>query len=183
MTFIKTNKYLICLIMAIVGAALILPTISDYIDLFTNENISKEVRVHYGTILLSSVAIFLCHIIFVIIGRSRNIQKNTLMCAIILYYSSEIIRIGYDIFEYDSNDYFSIIIDALLMIITIMALYNPRFVLSAVVILLIDAAFNLSATFAGSTKALSELLLNVLLIGGIYFALNNDYSSQSYNYN
>ena len=44
------------------------------------------------------------------------------------------------------------------------ALTNPRYMISAIILLLIDSAFNLSYTFTGSTSGFSSLILTIMLI-------------------
>ena len=59
---------------------------------------------------------------------------------------------------------FNIIISVLCIVTVVLALTNPRYMISAIILLLIDSAFNLSYTFIGSTSGFSSLILTIMLI-------------------
>ena len=59
---------------------------------------------------------------------------------------------------------FNIIISVLCIDTVVLALTNPIYMISAIILLLIDSAFNLSYTFTGSTSSFSSLILTIMLI-------------------
>ena len=91
-------------------------------------------------------------------------DKILFLCALILYYASEIAIYGYQAFgQGNYSSIYNILISILCIVAVFVSLANRRFVISSVVLFLIDAAFALSGTFTGSTVSLSSLILIVLL--------------------
>jgi hypothetical protein len=110
-------------------------------------------------------------------------DKNLIMLSVVLYYASEVAYYVYQIFLGEDYSFiFSLIVSVLCIITVILALTNPRFLFSGIILLLIDSAFNLSTTFAGSTVGFSTLLLDVILIFTlILFNKNQDSDEGEYN--
>lgn len=179
MNYIKNNKYILSLVLGIVAVALIIPSITGAIDAIQTikdyEVETKYLFKLYFT-LAQYICIFLAEIIFIIIGVRKTLESHLLIGASILYYASISTAFIYNIFVYkEYSNIFSLIIEILCLVTTILAITKPRYLFSAIVLIIVDAAFNLSKTFAGSTLAFSELILSVLLIFGLYFSCKKAY--------
>jgi len=169
MVFIKRNKYLLFIILGIVSMALMIPNISDRIrsiQYYINNGLEVPARVVFN--LVQFVCIFLAEIMFIIMGARRRMDKYIFLTSVILYYASTgSYSIYRGIVDGDYSVYFSVIMAVLCIVTVFMALYNPRYQFTALIILLIDLAFHVSETFTGSTVGLSSLILSTLLIFSI----------------
>lgn len=184
MEFIKKNKYLLCIILGIVSMALIISnTSSIYRTIQSFKEYGSEIPVHLIFLIINYICIFLAELIFVVIGYRKQMDKNLIMLSVVLYYASEVAYYVYQIFLGEDYSFiFSLIVSVLCIITVILALTNPRFLFSGIILLLIDSAFNLSTTFAGSTVGFSTLLLDMILIFTlILFNKNQDNDEGEYN--
>ena len=165
MVFIRKNKYILAMILGIVSMALMFPSITNMIKNMKDTAASGyDISVQIVLVLIEYICIFLSELIFIIIGARRMMDKILFLCALILYYASEIAIYGYQAFgQGNYSSIYNILISILCIVAVFVSLVNRRFVISSVVLFLIDAAFALSGTFTGSTVSLSSLILIVLL--------------------
>ena len=179
MNFIKNNKYVLSLVLGIVAVALLIPSITGTIDgIQTYKN--YEVETKYLTKLYFTLAEYICiffaEILFIAIGVRKTLESHLVIGASVLYYASISASAIYSIVVEDSySTIFYLAIEVLCLVTTILAITKPRYLFTAIVLIIVDAAFNLSKTFAGSTLAFSELLLSILLIFALYFACKKAY--------
>ena len=167
--------------------ALMIPNITRLINTFQNYgeagiNLPKE----YIFLLVEYICIFLAELLFIVIAYRRSMDKYIILTSVILYYASTSAYYVNEVFF--NNNYsgiFSLAVSLLCIVTIFISLTNPRYVLSAVILLLVDAAFDLSDTFTGSTVGFSELILSVLLIftvilySGTLVNENNEYDTFS----
>ena len=166
MDFIKKNKYILCIILGVVAMALIIPNITRTIKEFQYyNNHDLEIPMALIFLLVEYICIFIAELVFVLIGYRRSMDKSLVITSVILYYASTGAYYIYEAFVLDDFSYvFNVIISVLCVVTIILALTNPRYMISAIILLLIDSAFNLSSTFTGSTAGFSTLILTVMLI-------------------
>ncbi len=167
MNFISKNKYLLFLVLGIVSMALVIPSIYEVIE---------EIR-YYGSEqyyyyfkLAQYICLFFAEVLFIIIGVKKSLNPSIIMVSATLYYVSIITIRIYQIAV--SNNYSPVIditIEFLCLVMTVLALSRPQYLFGAIILLLVDSAFNLANTFAGSTIGMSTLILNLMLIFAIYF--------------
>lgn len=181
MDFIKNNKYTLFFVLGIVGIALMIPTVSIRIENLADNNITKDYLFYNGVELFRIACIIISHLVFILCYRKKELVRNDLIAAIIFYFFADLIYTAYEIYKYNSVDYYSIIFDLLCVIIVINALFNPKNKLAAIIILLIDAAFNLLSVFNGDAISFSKFILISLLIGSLYFYQPNQTDTYFYN--
>ena len=175
MTFIKNNKYVLAIVLGIIAVALVIPSISstiDYIRIYLQAGEEVQLRLYFK--LIEYICIFFAELIFIIIGVRRSLDKYLVASSAILYYTSLSANILYNIIvnsEYSAI--FNLLIEVLCLVLTILAITRPRYLFGAIVLILVDAAFSLSNTFAGSTLGFSTLILGVLLIFALYLSCYN----------
>ncbi len=171
MKIISKNRYILFLILGIVAMALMVPSIYSAVDrvkYFSSEE--SEYFTYYCFQLVEYICIFMAELVFVIIGLRKQMTEPIVMTAAILYYASSITFKIYDVIQTSNYRYvFDIAIEILCLVTVVLALSKPSFLLSAIILLLIDSAFNLANTFSGSTFGLSSLILSVMLIFVVYF--------------
>lgn len=175
MVFIKKNKFILSMILGIIAVALIIPSISSTIDsIRTITKYEQGVPARFYFTLIEYICIFFSELIFIIIGVRRSLDRYLVASSAILYYASLSANTIYEIVvDSDYSSIFSLIIQLLCLIMTILAITKPQFLFGALVIIMVDAAFSLSRTFAGSTLSFSTLILAVLLIFALYFSCYN----------
>ena len=172
MSFIKNNKYILAIVLGIVSVALLIPSITDVIDIMRARiEYGVEVPARYYFDLVKYICIFFAEIIFIIIGVRRTLEKYLIAGAAILYYASMSATIIYGIaVDGDYSSIFNLLIEVLCLVATILAITRPQYLFGAIVVILIDLAFNLSKTFGGSTLGFSVLILDILLIFALYLS-------------
>ena len=166
MNFISRNRYILFIILGIVAMALMIPNITRLINTFQSygeAGITLPKQMLF--LLVEYICIFLAELMFLIIGYRKSMDKYIILASLILYYASTSAYYIYGIFfEQDYASIFNLLIAVLCIVTVFISLTNPRYQFSAIILLLIDAAFNLSDTFTGSTAGFSELILCVLLL-------------------
>ena len=166
MDFIKKNKYILCIILGVVAMALMIPNITRMFKQFQyySQN-GLEMPTASIFLLVEYICIFIAELVFVLIGYRRSMDKTLIITSVILYYASTGAYYVYEAFvENDFSYVFNLIISVLCIVTVVLALTNPRYMISAIILLLIDSAFNLSYTFIGSTSGFSSLILTIMLI-------------------
>lgn len=151
--------------------ALIIPSIYEAMDKIVYfKDKDNAYYIYYCFQIAEYFCIFLAELVFVVVGVKKLMSQSIILSAAILYYASSITFNIYAITQFESYNYvFDIAIKVLCLCTVVFALSHPRFLLSAIILLLIDSAFNLSSTFSGSTLGFSSLILSVMLIFAVYF--------------
>ena len=173
---IKRYKYTIYLVLGSVSAALLIPTISSLIETLSNY---KSTYLYIS--LIKNICILVAEISFIIIGVRRELNKTIIMTSATLYYVAQASYRVYLMIDTKNYQYiYYLIIDALCLTFTILALTDKRYLFGSIIILLVDAAFSLVNTFAGSQLDFSFLILSIMLMSSIYFYnISNNYDNDS----
>ena len=183
MNFISKNRYVLFVILGVVSMALMISNITKLINDFQYyiEN-GIELTTRMIFLLVEYICIFFAELVFVIIGYRRQMDKYLILTSVILYYASTGAMYVYEVFFRNDFSYILNLAISVLCIVTVfISLTNPRYFLSSLILLLIDSAFCLSNTFAGSTVGLSTLILTILLIFSV--VLYNDRRVDDNDYN
>lgn len=165
MLFIRKNKYILAVVLGIVSMALMIPNITGTITSIKYfAEMGEDITLHL-LLLIEYICIFASELIFVIIGVRRMMDKVLFLTALILYFASSGVYYIYEIFlQGEYSLIFNLMMTILCIVAVFVSLTNRRYVISSIILLLIEAAFALSATFTGSTMSLSSLILIVLLL-------------------
>jgi hypothetical protein len=171
---IKNNKYMIFLVAGIVAVALAIygfsTSLNFYYNYIDNEYVTNSYKIQLLIDVIKNALIIIAIIPFIVIGRNRIMIKSALIISIVVYYFADTFDIIYDFI--DGKDYSSLFLAALNVIIVIFAiisLTSKNYLFVTLVLLLIDAAFNLLSVFNGSVMGFAQFILCLLLISGIYF--------------
>ena len=171
---IKNNKYMIFLVAGIVAVALAIygfsSSLNYYYNYIDNEYVTNTYKIQLLIDVIKNALIIIAIIPFIVIGRNRIMIKSALIISIVVYYFADTFDIIYDFI--DGKDYSSLFLAALNVIIVIFAiisLTSKNYLFVTLVLLLIDAAFNLLSVFNGSVMGFTQFILCLLLISGIYF--------------
>ena len=181
LNWLKRNLYLVYFVAAFVALSLVIVPIYNTVNALGNTD-SSDYQMLLWMNLSNYVCIAIAEIIFIVLASRRDLDKTLLMCAIILFFASDVLVDVYRIIEYQEySSIYYILIDVALIIFMIMSLSNRRYFLSTVIILLMRAATSLLGTFTGSSIELSKLILDFMLLFAIYFYGNYNQIDDSYN--
>ena len=140
MLFIRKNKYILALVLGIVSMALIIPNITGAIKSIKYfAEIGEDITLQL-LLLIENICIFASELIFVIIGVRRMMDKVLFLTALILYFASSGVYYVYEIFfQGEYSLIFNLMITILCIVAVFVSLSNRRYVLSSIILLLIDS--------------------------------------------
>ena len=187
--FIKNNKFVICLVMGFVALALAITHLSDTYNTYDNYSSVVDEFDNYCFQLLidmvKDVMLIIASIVFIIMGYKNNLDKSLITLALIAYCALDLLDlvVTFRNDNYSTSPFVYAALDIMILVFCILSITNRRYFLTMLIVLMIDMSFNLLSTFNGSTRGLSALLIEVLILGSIYFYSNNSYNNDNNYYN
>ena len=182
---INQNKYTLFLVLGIISIGLFIPSLINLFGSFENLSImSNNYKLLFYSQILRLILFSFASLFFVLIARYKRLDKSLITMSIIFYYVADIAENFLEYIAYKNySSFYNIILGVLILVFTIFALTNSKFLFWALILLGIDMAFSLVETFQGSSSAFGALMLQGMLLGSIYFYNKSSILDDTYYYN